>query len=121
MLVIGVFRLSVMLNWGAGFFAPESAAAKTFASLNPSIVTLMGAYYTLILTAIYLPPAILLRYRARLLASAQPPEEQEDFLEKHGLTLSFTDYLPRILAILGPLMAGPIGDLLGRAFKATGG
>lgn len=119
MLVIGVFRLSVMLNWAASFFAPEGAEAKTVAGLNSSIITLQGSFYTLMLTALYLPAALLLRYRARQLATAQPPEEQESWLQKHGLTLSFTDYLPRILAILGPLMAGPIGELLGRAFKSS--
>jgi hypothetical protein len=120
MLIIGVFRLSVMLNWGASFFTPESVGAKTVVGLNSSIVTILGTYYTLLLTAIYLPPAVLLRYRARQLATAQPPEEQESWLEKRGLTLSFTDYLPRVMAILGPLMVGPIGELLVRAFKSSG-
>lgn len=121
MLIIGVFRLSVMLNWGTSFFIPDSAAGKTVATLTSSIVTMLGTYYTLIIAAIYLPPALILRYRARQLASAQAPEEQEGWLDKRGFTLSFTDYLPRILAILGPLIVGPIGDLLNRAVKTFGG
>jgi hypothetical protein len=41
-------------------------------------------------------------------------EEREKWLRSEGLLMSHSEYLPRVVAILAPLLAGPLGDLLGR-------
>lgn len=40
------------------------------------------------------------------------PEDSEKTLKDQGLTFSFRESLPRLMAILGPLLAGPIGELV---------
>jgi hypothetical protein len=41
--------------------------------------------------------------------------ERVEVLSAHGMTFSFTESLPRVLAILGPVLAGPIGQFLSRS------
>jgi hypothetical protein len=75
----------------------------------------MGTVFTLFAAGVYLPAALLLRARVRKLALRQKPDDPERWLKSHGLMLSFPQYLPRVIALLGPLLAGPLGELLGKA------
>lgn len=45
------------------------------------------------------------------------PPQREEWMREQGLSASFSHHLPRVAAILGPLLAGPLGDLLGRLGK----
>jgi hypothetical protein len=121
LLVIGVLRLSTTLNWGASFLPPQSEAGKAVASVVTGIVSSLGTFYTLLMAGMYLPAALVLRARARELAELQPPADQQSWLTKHGLTLSYTESLPRIVAILAPLLAGPFIDIIKRLVGAPGG
>jgi hypothetical protein len=116
LLALSVLRLSATLAWGESFLPPESGTGKAVATLVSSITSSLGAYFTLLLLGMYLPATMLLRSRARKLAQGETMEDKDEWLKKRGLALSFSDYLPRIVALLGPLLAGPIGELLGRAF-----
>jgi hypothetical protein len=119
LLALGVLRLSAMLSWGQSYFASESVTGKSVSTLVSGITSSLGAYFTLLMLGIYLPAALLLRQRALEVAEGNDLEEKEDFLEKHGLAISFADYMPRVLALFGPLLAGPIGELLARVFTPS--
>jgi hypothetical protein len=114
LLVIGVLRLSTTLNWGASFIPSESATGKLLGILIPGIVSSLGTYYTLLMAAMYLPAALILRARARELVNenVEVEAERDSWLSNHGLTLSYVESLPRIIAILAPLMAGPFFDIM---------
>lgn len=118
-LVIAILRLSVTHAWGASYLPPESTLAKNLASLITGIVGSMGTVYTLLMAAMYLPAALVLRARVMNVAIAQA--DPQKWLSDHGLDLSFSKILPRVIALLAPLLAGPLGDLLVRATKELGG
>ncbi|HEX8457609.1 MAG TPA: hypothetical protein VF656_09945 [Pyrinomonadaceae bacterium] len=118
-LIIGVLRLAAALNWGGGFWAAGSASGREMSALINGIVSSLGISYTLILVSIYLPTVLILNGRAQTLAQAESPDEPKAWLEKRGLTLSFLGYLPRLLALLGPVLIGPIGQLINKLITLT--
>jgi hypothetical protein len=117
--VIAVLRLSATHAWGLSYLPPDSDLGKAVASLTTGIVGTMGTVYTLLIGGIYLPAAFILRARLRKIAATQP--DPEAWLASHGMGLSFFQFLPRVLALLGPLLAGPLGELLIRATTVLGG
>lgn len=114
MLVIGVLRLSTTLNWGASFIPSDGEVGKFIGPLVSGIVSSLGAFYTLLIAGMYFPAVLLLGARANELAEAAAAkgEAPDTFLTQNGLTLSVSGWLPRIVAILAPLMAGPFLDIL---------
>lgn len=60
----------------------------------------------------YFPAVLLLRARANELADLAKPEAPDAWLTENGLGVSVSAWLPRIVAILAPLMAGPFVDIL---------
>jgi hypothetical protein len=93
---------------------------KRLFSVNISVQAMIN---TLILVAVYLPAAFVLRRRAERLADEKFGEgkgtlpEREKWMQNRGLALSTSEYLPRVAALLAPLLAGPIGDLIGKLAK----
>jgi len=112
LLVVGVLRLSTTLNWGASFIASDSEVAKFIGPLVSGIVSALGTFYTFLIAGMYIPAVLLLRARANEFAEAANTAAPDTWLSENGLTLSFSAWLPRIVAILAPLMAGPFIDIL---------
>lgn len=110
LLVIGVFRLSTTLNWGASFIPSDGEVGKFIGPLVSGIVSSLGTLYTLLIAGMYIPAVLLLRASVNKLAQA--PGASATFLTDNNLNFSFAAWLPRIVAILGPLMAGPFIDIL---------
>jgi hypothetical protein len=110
LLVISVLLLNAVNQWSISFIPPDAVEAAR--SFYVGFSSVFGGFHSLILAAVYLPAAYVLQRRARQLAKELPPDQQEETLKSNGLTFSLRESMPRILAILGPLLAGPIGDLL---------
>lgn len=92
-------------------------SARSFQLIARSISTSTGAVWTLLLLAIYLPSAFVLRQRALGLAEEAQRRGQAESVEgwfgRLGLESSFTQHLARLSAILGPLVTGgPVAALL---------
>ncbi|HEX9918828.1 MAG TPA: hypothetical protein VGA87_06660 [Pyrinomonadaceae bacterium] len=113
-LVIGVLRLAATLHWGGDFWTDNSPAGEEVSKLTTGIVSSLGISYTLALTSMYVPTVLVLSARARALAKNESPDKQEEWLKNHGLTLSYLGYLPRLLALLGPILVGPVGTALSK-------
>ncbi|HUS11110.1 MAG TPA: hypothetical protein VMZ30_11650 [Pyrinomonadaceae bacterium] len=120
-LAIAVLKLSATLGWAASYLSPDSEIGKSVVILVRGIVASMGTFYTLLVAGVYVPAALLLRARIRKLAKSQKPDDPDGWLASHGLTLSFPQYLPRVIALLGPLLAGPLAELLSKAALAFTG
>jgi len=109
LLIIGVLRMSAVTQWTLAFISPENVEAAR--SFYITLASVAGGFNSLILAAVYLPAAYILQKRAKLFAKELPPVEQKEMLESKELTFSLKESLPRIIAILGPLLVGPIGEL----------
>jgi hypothetical protein len=124
-LVISTLRLSATFHWATSFFlsqdennpAAATAMVKSLERLASTLSSIEAATYTLILIAIYVPAIFILRNRAYLLISQEDcptPPSREKWLEERGLNISVSAYIPRMAALLAPLLAGPLGDMVAR-------
>lgn len=111
-LIVGILFEKALLQWAFTFTPREEHLVKAADSFTAALVAFDGGYYTLLLAALYLPAAFMLRRQAGQLVDYDPKT-----LEPYGLNFSFTESLPRMFAILGPLLAGPVGELFGRLSK----
>jgi hypothetical protein len=109
LLIIGVLRMSAVTQWTLAFISPDNVEAAK--SLYISMASVVGGFNSLILAAVYLPAAYILQKRAQLFAKELPLDTQKEVLESKEFTFSLREALPRVLAILGPLLIGPIGEL----------
>jgi hypothetical protein len=117
LLILTVLLKKSIYQWSLAYTSQEARAAKTAASFVSNLLTVEGGFYTLVLVAVYLPAAFVLQRRASLLDKLPTEEpEKEKKLQEYGMTFSFKESLPRILAILGPILVGPIGEFLNRGF-----
>jgi hypothetical protein len=138
LLVIITFRLNVTMRWALDYLQPPAALDQEVAAALPkylfqrleilvaNMVTSIGIYNTILLAGLYVPGAAILQRRAMRLVTrlretkptGQPSGEgltkqQKEWMEEHGLVFPLRDQLPKIAAILSPLLAGPMGQLLG--------
>ena len=121
LLAIAVLRFSLTLSWGASFLPPDSEMGRSVNSLVTGIVNSMGTFYAVLMGAVYIPAALVLQSRAKRLAVRAAPDDPNGWLTKNGFSLSISEYLPRLIALLGPMLAGPLGELLVRATSAVSG
>ena len=115
MLVSGVLLIRSVYQWSLAFGLREAEAVKAAEGFFAVLLAVEGGYFTLLLAAVYVPAAFILRHRADFLTGLPQPEaEKEKELQNYNLSFSFMQSLPRIAAILGPLLAGPVGELFSR-------
>jgi hypothetical protein len=113
LLVVAMLVKKSIYQWSLAYTSQEAEAAKIAGNFVSSLLTIDGGFYTLVLAAAYFPAALVLQRRANLLANLPVEEaEKEKKFREYGLTFSFTESLPRNLAVLGPLLVGPVGELL---------
>jgi hypothetical protein len=112
MLIVGVLLIRSMYQWSLAFILMDEQAIKVADSFYSDLLSAEGGFFTLILAAVYLPAAFILRNRAESLDGLpEPNADKEKLLQDYNLTFSFTESLPRLLVILGPLLTGLIGNL----------
>lgn len=114
LLVASVIRLAALYDWVAvAASAPDDTLRKSVSALGSGLLRVWGVYYTTLLATIYIPSYAVLRYRAQRLPNANLPQETRDeWLKTHGLTLNISDVLPRIAAILAPILAGEVSKAI---------
>ncbi len=126
-LVASVLRLTALFHWALSFLPSDDRAAPLVARVTSNVTSGEAAAYTLLLAAIYVPAALVLRHRA---LSLVPPKEKrvrkskdgkeertlsgDEWLEENGLSVTGSpkEILPKPAAILAPLLVGSVGDLL---------
>jgi hypothetical protein len=113
LLVATMLLKKSIYQWSLAYTSQDAEMVKIAANFVSSLLTLDGGFYTLVLAAGYLPAALVLQRRANLLANLpEDEEEKEKQFKVHGLTFSFSESFPRVLAVLGPLLVGPVGEFL---------
>jgi hypothetical protein len=115
LLVTTVILKSSLFQWSLAFTSHEPQLNKVAMSFVSNLLSVEGGFYTLVLIAVYVPAAFVLQKRTAYLNELPIDDtERAKLLSQHRMTFSFTESLPRILAILGPVLAGPIGQFFSR-------
>ena len=111
-LVVGVLRMDQGFTWAMSFI-PDVSVATTAEAFYRSVTMTIGGFFTLLLTAVFLPVSFIIYERAKTYVSDGTDESAVSAeLEKSGFKFSLAAALPRMLAIASPLLTGPIADLL---------
>jgi hypothetical protein len=109
-LVAGVIELDGLYTWAVSIAElsgyPKNAATVIKASATVST----GTFFSLFLTAAYIPAALILRQRVGTLASVATGTveltKQSEWLRDHGLSTSLVTQISSVFALLGPILAG---------------
>jgi hypothetical protein len=124
-MVTGVLHLGVWLRWPATLV--DSAALATQIHDHAMAMSLYwGGAFSVLIAAFYVPAMVALNKRAGLVIAATMEDSTggltpKKFLEDHGLSLNVSKQLPQIIAVLAPLLAGPIGAAVVDLAKALPG
>lgn len=110
LLVLSVIRLHSSLGWTLTFMSAESVPGMKIFFEN--FATVLGGFFTLLLASTYIPIAYIVNSRGR---TAQRAEWQgsADAGKKTAETdfkFSFNEAFPKILAIIAPLLTGPLAE-----------
>lgn len=119
LLVTGILLWNQNYAWASSFIDQKQAADHTRAFFS-SVIASLGGFFTILLAAIYVPASFIIFERAKLAIRMRrvPWTDVPEELQKRGLTFSFAESLPRILAIAAPLLTGPVAKLFeNAAFK----
>ena len=116
MLVIAVLRLSATDAWAVTFLPGDTELGKAVASFMKGIIGALGTVFTLLIVGIYLPAALMLQARVREVAPSQ--KNEEEFIKNNGINLSVPASLGRVIVLISPFLAGPLGERLVEATKA---
>jgi hypothetical protein len=117
LLITTILHKKSIYQWSLAYISQDEAILSVAREFVLSLLTLEGGFYTMVLAAAYFPAAFVLQRRAQLLIDGSVEEtEKEKKLQELGMTFSFRESLPRILAILGPFLTGPIGEFLTGSF-----
>jgi hypothetical protein len=118
LLVVGMLLIRSLYQWSLAFMLRDEKAVKMAESFFANMLSVEGGFFTLVLAAAYLPAAFIIRRQVDKIQDLPENEaEKEAELKKYNLTFSFVESLPRIIAILGPILAGSVGDLFTKLLK----
>lgn len=112
MLFIAVLQLNTLSEWHRAFLPPEFSTAVTslHTTYFKSGMTFQAGIYTIMLAVLYLPAAYIIKQKAEALnrVGVLPAGT----LEQKGLSFKFWEFLPKLLTILSPFLAGHLLDFI---------
>lgn len=115
MLITGVLNMGAWMRWPAAMLT-DTTRTDTITDMALGVSTYWGASFTLMAMAAYIPAAVYLRHQALTLFreqhSASTMSQQELWLKEQGLTMKFGTQTAPILAMIGPVLASPLGAVL---------
>lgn len=118
-LAVAILRLSATFGWALAALPSTEAdhTAKLINIITNNVTSAEAASYTLLLAAIYVPAVLVLRRRARSLIPKDKKTTSaagDKWLEENGLniTASLKTLLPKLAAILAPLLVGAVGEFI---------
>jgi hypothetical protein len=106
-LITEIASAGALLNWPLTYLKSRSADR-----LVSALITERAINYTVFLALLYVPAFLIFRDDAYRFARLRYPDkslaEQEEWLSSQGIGVSTWRYVPRVVAILGPLLSQPI-------------
>ena len=118
--IVFIFAVIAMISWMFWPFAflLNSDAQQAYMDLVVGSMLLQGVGYTLAISAIYLPPELVLRHRVNRLASAdgvhRTVEEYRIWRLKNGFAslLGFTEQMKHVTIVIAPAVLAAIPSFL---------
>jgi hypothetical protein len=105
MLVIGILRMTFMMDWHLTFISTntDNKLVELLKAFGQKSMTVQGGFYTILLAAIYLPAAYWISGRIARLGL------DKNKLDAQGVTFKYTDLIFKLLAIVSPLLTASFG------------
>ena len=124
MLVAGVLHMIAWLYWPTALIA-DNSTSKHVVEFSEAIGLYWGATFSLLIATFYIPAAWSINKRAEELIRAHPEQtkgmEMQEWMQKHSMSLAPLQQVPQLLAILAPLLVGPLGASLSKLSGPFGG
>ena len=123
LLVSGVLHMIVWLHWPT-FLIVDNQLAQQVEEFSEAMSLFWGAAFSLLIAAFYIPAAWSLSKRAKMVIAEQigdDMEVQDCLLQKHRISLAPLQQVPQMIAMLAPLLAGPVGSTFEKLTKPLGG
>ena len=115
LLVTGILHMIAWLRWLTALVANEGLA-KHVMDYSEAVSLYWGATFSLIIATFYIPAAWSIRNRAEAIIAEYPEQTQgmdtQEWLKKYNMSLSPLQQVPQLVAMLAPLLVGPIGATL---------
>jgi len=116
-LVTEILNVSALLHWPLAYLDTAGApSGRSIDILVSSLMTERAVNYTGFLALLYIPAFLIFKEDAYRVACKRLPKEslvkREAWLKERGIAFSVWEYLPRAVAILGPLLSTPISELM---------
>lgn len=113
MLVVGIIRVGVIQEWHLSFVSDvqENAYIDSLRSFFGSSLNVQAGFYSILLAVIYFPAAYFIRQNT----AALDLEVKET--EDKGLSFNWTDFIPKLISVFSPILAAPLGALIGYFFS----
>lgn len=112
MLVNAILVLQSVFRWASAFFVQDASILSFSTQLTQNFIVLWSIEFTAILAAVYIPGYFLLQSYAIGRTPKNASKTKEKQLKEIGLMLTPIEILSRILAIIAPLIANPIFDVV---------
>ncbi len=114
LLVAGMLNMSLWLRWPGALTADGGAASVP---VTDAVTFFWGTVFTLVIISLYVPASMRLNRRATALLERYPEakgsaRDTAEWLERHGLSLTPTQQLPQVMAMLAPMLVGSAGSTL---------
>jgi hypothetical protein len=124
LIVAGILHMQAWLRWPI-VYVDDAKLANAMNDWSLALTTFIGCVYSLMIACVYICCARVLAKRAEVNFLRQLPADAldssvDDWLEKHGFSSELAQQVPQILAIIAPLLAGPMGAALTELGNSAG-
>jgi len=118
-LIAGVANMQIWRAWPTAILtAVDANTGMAYQQFADASIVYHSFLFALILIAIFVPMAAWMQRNARVLSETAKAckllevKTAATWRQENGLTLSFSENIQRILAVLSPILAGPILELI---------
>jgi hypothetical protein len=122
-LVSGVLHMIAWLHWPTVLIADNQLAQQS-GKFSEAMGLYWGATFSLLIATFYIPTAWSLSKRTKMVIAEQigdMEEVQDCWIQKHNMSLAPLQQVPQLIAMIAPLLAGPLGATFEKLSRPFGG
>lgn len=113
-LILALLRGDALSKWSFAFMVTDESTWKALTNFSGTINAALGGFFTLFLASVYMPAAFILKRRAELRLTDDKVDSAtlSTNLNDGGFSFSYSDSLPKLLAIVLPVLAGTLSGAI---------